>query len=1001
MSQKRGDTVVIHNPMEDSRTMVTCRTCGGRLDPELPGAACPRCLAAAFSEESPPPFASEAGFSVAGYQIDGVLGRGGMGVVYRARQEHPKREVALKMLLPAILESDDMRVRFLTEVQALASLNHEGILPLYQFGEHEARPFFTTLLATGGSLAQRLKDGRGSANARAAAEMLVLLADAIQYAHDHGVLHRDLKPSNILFDAADRPLVADFGLARVAGADGAISHAVIMGTPNYLAPEVVASGACAATSATDVYGLGAVFYELLSGRPPFESTSVPDLLRSISEKEPAPAVPAEGSARPTPPRDLQIICHKCLAKEPAKRYASASALADDLRRWLRGEPILARPASPTERLVSWARRNPAMAALYVLLTAVLVAAITAQTLALKKSRRLESEARAARLDAEEQIGFALGDYADRVEAMGRYELLNDSFANIRRYYERLPQTQMDEAAKLTKAKFLVREAAARQAQGNLSGAEASLHEALKLLPRSEAATAAAAHRILAAVMQQTDREEAAAAEFDIAISISAAAPSDPMAVVEHATALLRRAEQRGRDRDFTGAYADLDNAHSVLERLPAVAPPDSTMHRSVVFLRIMAMQHRSAILKEEYEQTRPATTTRLDQAMQGIADFTRGIAALPAEPGRDTLRYRALAEAAEWRGVLLLVYGENRLVEAITELDKASGMFANLVTEDGLDIRAWNSLAMTHRWRARVFRALKDPASEWNAREKARIHYEECLRRAPLSFSLLSSCGDLIVETVQAVADKEPKIPKPPEALSPYLDLHLELAKSAGQREHAWRLTGELVRRVARAVVKKDDPDVAGASQRIAAGLAILDHWLLRITEIKDQPLTALAEAALWRGKADILTDAGRGAEALEPSRRAVSLRAELLHKALAPADISGATAGAYQKLHGLLDRENLADELESSARAALSDAPLVRNLTPLPKGWRGNWAGMFAEAAEALTAAGRAPQALALARQALPLLYEEDPPVPFTESENDARARLETAAYPDGKPLQ
>jgi len=307
-----------------------------------------------------------------------------MGIVYRAQQLDPRRMVALKMLLPHQLGSAEMADRFRLEVRTLTELEHPAILPVYQMGEYEALPFFTMKLATGGTLAQRREQWAG--NWRSIAELVAVVADAVQFAHDRGVLHRDLKPGNILFDEQGRAYVSDFGLAKLINADSDLTRSLsFLGTPNYVAPEVAARSARQATTASDVYSLGAILYEMLAGRPPFAAEGIPALLKKIAEDEPVPPnkvlVASQSAAAhksPAPkhqspvPRDLEVICLKCLAKAPASRYASTRELAEDLRRWLDGRPILARPVSHAERAWRWALRNPGLAIVSVSLGLTLV-----------------------------------------------------------------------------------------------------------------------------------------------------------------------------------------------------------------------------------------------------------------------------------------------------------------------------------------------------------------------------------------------------------------------------------------------------------------------------------------------------------------------------------------------------------------------------------------------------------------------------------------------------
>ncbi|MEO5959454.1 MAG: protein kinase, partial [Opitutaceae bacterium] len=295
---------------------------------------------------------------IRGYTVLAELARGGMGIVYRARQWAPEREVALKMLLPFSAASPELRERFQLEARTLSELDHPAILPIYETGDYDGLPWFSMKLATGGSLAATAPKFHG--RWREIAELVATLADAVQFAHERGVLHRDLKPGNILFDGAERPFVADFGLAKLIRHDSDFTQSrLALGTPSYLAPEVAASNAQHATIASDVYSLGAILFELLAGRPPFEAEGVPALLARIVGEEPS----FSGGAGATGiPSDLQVLAIKCLAKDPTHRYGSAREFAEELRRYLAGEPILARPATTVEKLWRWSRRKPALAA---------------------------------------------------------------------------------------------------------------------------------------------------------------------------------------------------------------------------------------------------------------------------------------------------------------------------------------------------------------------------------------------------------------------------------------------------------------------------------------------------------------------------------------------------------------------------------------------------------------------------------------------------------------
>src|SRR5437899_2557636 len=313
------------------------------------------------------------------YQVLEEIGRGGMGVIYRARQRHSHRIVAIKRILSYHADSQETLMRFRREAQAAANLDHPNILPIYEVSEgHDGLPFFSMKFASGGSLLEAAPILRSDPH-RAVA-LMAKVARAVQYAHEQGILHRDLKPGNILLDGRDEPMVSDFGLAKWLEPTGRLTRTPsIFGTPGYIAPEQVSGSDTKLTAAADVYGLGAVLFDLLTGRPPFTGEHALKTIQQAAEK-PAPKL---RTLAPALDRDLETICAKCLERDPLARYRSAGELADDLEHWLLGRSIVARPVSPPVHLWRWVRRNPLVAQLAALLlvmaTAVGVMVSKAQT----------------------------------------------------------------------------------------------------------------------------------------------------------------------------------------------------------------------------------------------------------------------------------------------------------------------------------------------------------------------------------------------------------------------------------------------------------------------------------------------------------------------------------------------------------------------------------------------------------------------------------------------
>jgi serine/threonine protein kinase len=386
-----------------------------------------------------------------GYEVLEELGRGGMGVVYKARHIPLNRAEALKMILAGGHASADELARFRTEVEAVARLRHPNVVQVYSVGEWAGQPYVALEFVEGGTLAERLK--RGPLPGRDVARLTRTLALAVQHAHEQGIVHRDLKPSNVLLSFSGRsqngagdpgrfsepplneaaPKIADFGLARLL--DGTAERTrtgAILGTPSYLAPEQ-AEGKKDVGPAADIYALGAILYECLTGRPPFQGESTLHTLDQVRRHEPV----RPRLLQPGVPRDLENICLQCLQKEPGRRYPSAAGLADDLGRFLEGRPVQARPAPVWERVLKWVRRQPALAAL--LLVSVLAASgllglwagFTAELAAER------NHARAQEAEARTQQRLAEGERARAQAERAKAQAERDRARRQRRRAERI------------------------------------------------------------------------------------------------------------------------------------------------------------------------------------------------------------------------------------------------------------------------------------------------------------------------------------------------------------------------------------------------------------------------------------------------------------------------------------------------------------------------------------------------------------------------------------
>jgi serine/threonine-protein kinase len=379
------------------------------------------------------------------YELRLVLGKGGMGVVYQAKQLSLNRPVALKMIRAGIWASDDEIRRFKNEAEAVANLDHPQIVTIHEVGQYDGRHYFSMRLVEGPSLEKVLD--QYAADPRRAARLVSEIARALHHAHQRGILHRDLKPSNILLDAAGQPHVTDFGLAKRLEDNGSLSGSwSIVGTPQYMSPEQAAGLRRAITTATDVYSLGALLYAALTGQPPFQADSVLETLDQVRQRPPPP--PSQVNRRV--PRDLEVICLNCLEKDPRRRYDSAAALADDLERFQRGEPIQARRTGPVERAVKWARRRPAVASLLGVVVLTALSGFAGVALEWRRAEHLRTR-------AEANFGLARGAVEDYLTTVSQNRLLKSDLPGLQplrkellekalRYYQQFLVQRADDPA---------------------------------------------------------------------------------------------------------------------------------------------------------------------------------------------------------------------------------------------------------------------------------------------------------------------------------------------------------------------------------------------------------------------------------------------------------------------------------------------------------------------------------------------------------------------------
>jgi WD40 repeat protein/predicted Ser/Thr protein kinase len=377
--------------------------------------------------ESPEPGTRQTVRYFGDYELLEEIARGGMGVVYKARQMSLNRPVALKMILAGALASENDVKRFYSEAEAAATLDHPNIVPIFEVGQHEGQHYFAMAYVDGSSLAGKLEPAGWQP--RVAARLVRQVAEAVQYAHARGVIHRDLKPQNVLLGADGVPRITDFGLAkRVQDDSNLTATGQILGTPSYMSPEQAAGKTREIGPLTDVYSLGAILYALLTGRPPFEGPDVISTISQVMLREPI----SPRQMNPRVDRDMETITLKCLQKDPARRYTSALALADDLGRFLEGVPIAARPVGKAEHLLRWGRRNPVVATLAATAVLLVAAVAVVSTVGYLNTSKALSEAQHERATSRQRLRSSLVAQAEAQRLLGQRQAALDAIGEASR-----------------------------------------------------------------------------------------------------------------------------------------------------------------------------------------------------------------------------------------------------------------------------------------------------------------------------------------------------------------------------------------------------------------------------------------------------------------------------------------------------------------------------------------------------------------------------------------
>ena len=612
---------------------------------------------------------------VSGYEILGELGRGGMGVVYKARQKKLNRLVALKMVLSGGHASPDALARFLVEAQAVAALQHPNIVQIYEVGEHDSLPHFSLEFVDGAPLDRALA-GKPQKPVDAA-RLVETLSRAMHFAHAHSILHRDLKPANVLLTSDGVPKITDFGLAKkLEGDSSQTKDGSIMGTPSYMAPEQARGELKNLGPSADIYSLGAMLYEMLVGRPPFLGTTPFETILQVIKEEPVPPSRLIGKLPP----DVETICLKCLQKEPAKRYATAELLAEDCRRFVAGEPILSRPISPAERAWRWCRRNPRVAGLLATVAGLLVVVTVTSTvsaLTIAQERNLKEIQRKDAVDARVAAETARQQADENAKIATKQAGLS---LNTMQVLIDKVQTQLDEAPRTQQIKRDLLETAMEGLKKVAKEAEGST---------SIETTMLGAHMQMAKMFKQLGDTEDAMNEYEKSLTIArrrAEENPDNDASQSNLVVVLNQVGDMRQElkRDVDAALLCYREALQICETLSA-KPPSTAGARSPSKLLDKLAEANKNVALTLLKQGKPGESLPL---LEKVVSLRNELVAM--EPDTQAFR-RTLAQAHNILGEVSFLTGDK--AAALTHYDECITQREKLLANDPEDIDGTFELA--------------------------------------------------------------------------------------------------------------------------------------------------------------------------------------------------------------------------------------------------------------------------------------------------------------------